>query len=139
MSNPDASPAAGPARPADRANPAGPRPLVACLCAAWCNTCEAYRPLIDALASSHPHWQAAWVDIEDQADALASLPGGEPPIDNFPTLLVCTADGRGFFGTVLPHAAVLTRLMQQAERADLPALGPEPLALAALLRSGRLG
>ena len=106
------------------------RPVLACLCAAWCTTCEAYRPVFDAVAAAHPDWQLAWVDIEDQADALASLPGGEPDIDNFPTLLVCTPAGRGFFGTVLPHAALLSRLLQQARAGELPALPAQALALA---------
>lgn len=119
--------------------PAKPaRPLLACLCAAWCDTCTAYRPSVQALAQSHPGWQVVWVDIEDQADALASLPGGEPDIDNFPTLLVCSADGHGFFGTVLPHASLLARLLHQASQGELPALDADALALAALLRSGRV-
>jgi hypothetical protein len=136
MPDPDDRRRAQPAGPAD---PARPRPLVACLCAAWCTTCEAYRPLIDALALSHPHWQTAWVDIEDQADALAGLPGGEPAIDNFPTLLVCSPDGRGFFGTVLPHASLLSRLLRQAEAGELPPLPPDALGLAAWLQPGRPG
>lgn len=127
--------AAGP----DHRAPAAPYPpLLACLCAAWCDTCAAYRPLIDALAHSHPHWQVVWVDIEDQADALAGLPGGEPDIGNFPTLLVCTDDGHGFFGPVLPHERLLKRMLQQAEQAELQALDAAALALASLLRSGRL-
>ena len=57
-------------------------PLLVCLCARWCNTCEAYRPTLQALAAAHPGLQTAWVDIEDHADALAGEAGDAPDIEN---------------------------------------------------------
>ena len=109
-------------------------PLLACLCAAWCGTCEAYRPVLAAVAAAHPAWRVVWVDIEDEADRLAALSDGGPDIENFPSVLLCTAQGHGFFGTVLPQAALLERLLRQAEQGGLPALPPASLALAQALR-----
>ncbi|WP_310734435.1 thioredoxin family protein [Ideonella livida] len=102
--------------------------LVACLCAGWCTTCDAYRPLFEALARQHPGVRFAWVDIEDHADALDEAPGGAPDIENFPTLLLSQGAGHGFFGTVLPHVGVVERLLQEAAQRRLPALGVPGLA-----------
>jgi len=95
--------------------------LVACLCAAWCTTCDAYRPLLAGLAASRPGLRFAWIDIEDDADAL----GDEAlDIESFPTLMVLR-DGRPlFFGTLLPHAATLARLLDGLNAADGRALAP---------------
>jgi thiol-disulfide isomerase/thioredoxin len=122
---------------------AAPSLLVACLCAGWCTTCDAYRATFDALAQRHPQAAFAWVDIEDHADALEDDGGHAPDIQNFPTLLLLQ-DGRPrFFGTVLPHASVVERLLTEAARGALPPLadaGPQVLAQAvlALQRSGAL-
>src|SRR3546814_20216880 len=40
--------------------------LVACFCAAWCDTCGQYRPRLAALAEAQPQRVYAWIDIEDQ-------------------------------------------------------------------------
>lgn len=80
---------------------------VACLCAAWCGTCNAYRAAFDALAERHPDKQFVWIDIEDQADLVGDL-----DVDNFPTLLLQHGPTVTFFGTVLPDARVAERLVQ---------------------------
>lgn len=106
-----------------------PNPLlVACLCAGWCTTCAAFRQPFAELARAHPGVRFAWIDIEDQADALETTPGGAPDIENFPTLLVSTPEGGGFFGTVLPQVALVERLMQQAAQQRLPRLAEAGLA-----------
>lgn len=80
--------------------------MVACFCAAWCDTCRAYRPKFDELAAQLPRYAFAWIDIEDQPDLL-----GEEEIENFPTLLV-QLDGRTvFYGPMLPHIGHLERLL----------------------------
>lgn len=99
--------------------------LLACLCAGWCKTCDAYRDTLARLAASHPAWRCVWVDIEDHADALDEVPGGAPDIENFPTLLLVQEGSARFLGTVLPHATVAERLLAQAERQALAPL-PEP-------------
>jgi hypothetical protein len=87
--------------------------LVACLCAAWCRTCDAYRDTLaatrDALARAHPAaaLRFVWVDIEDEAALVGDL-----DIEDFPTLLVARGAELLFFGPVLPHAQTLDRLVR---------------------------
>lgn len=80
--------------------------LVACLCAAWCDTCTSYRHHFDALAKKHPDLCFAWIDIEDQAHLV-----DEVEIENFPTLLIQHKDSVQFFGTMLPDTKQLNRLL----------------------------
>lgn len=82
--------------------------VAACLCAGWCGTCETYRPLLRQLAHQHPAWQFAWIDIEDDADAL-----GDDALDiqTFPTLLLLRAGVPLFYGPLLPQAGTLARLL----------------------------
>jgi thiol-disulfide isomerase/thioredoxin len=82
--------------------------LVACLCAAWCHTCKAYQATLAAVAAMHPGLRFAWIDIEDDADAL----GDEAlDIETFPTLMLLRGGVPLFHGTLLPHAATLGRLL----------------------------
>src|SRR4051812_24545915 len=86
--------------------------IVACLCAAWCDTCRAYRDSFDELAARHPDKRFVWIDIEDQADVV-----GDFDVENFPTLLIQRKDIVAFFGTVLPEIKLADRLIQaQAEK-----------------------
>ena len=99
---------------------------VYCLCAGWCRTCDAYRQIFDTLAQE---WavQARWVrvDIEDHADAI-----GDVDIENFPTLLVADAAQIYFFGTVLPHAGVVARLVERTLASDYTLVhAPDAVAL----------
>lgn len=88
--------------------------VIACLCAAWCDTCRAYRSSFDQLAAQHPDKRFVWIDIEDQADFL-----GDIDVENFPTLLIQRRDTVAFFGTVLPDMKLADRLIQaQAEKSD---------------------
>lgn len=87
--------------------PAQSPALVACLCAQWCLTCDAYRTVFDALASEFPGTRFVWVDIEDEADLVDPI-----EVENFPTLLIGVGTGVRFFGTVMPHAETLKRMVQ---------------------------
>ncbi len=101
--------------------------LVACLCAAWCGTCKDYRATFERLASEHADLRFVWVDIEDESDALATF---DLDIENFPTVLVARGDELRFLGTLLPHAATLSRTLAAARDAvlvDLPADGGHAL------------
>jgi len=89
-----------------------PAPLhLACLCAAWCRTCDAYRATLDGvvaelvdLGTLHP---ARWIDIEDEAGLV-----GDVDIETFPTLLVYDDAGRvRFAGPVTPQPETLRRLL----------------------------
>jgi thioredoxin 1 len=115
--------------------------LLACLCAAWCGTCTSYRALFDSVAARHPEARLVWVDVEDHADALEDGDDPIPDIENFPTLLLLRGTQPVFHGTVLPHADVAERLLQQAAHLS-PVRDPEVQALGhavqALAASGAL-
>ena len=118
-----------------------PEPLlVACLCAQWCRTCDAYLDTLaatrDAMRLGHPGTATrfVWVDIEDESELVGDL-----DIEDFPTLLLARGDRVLFFGPVLPHAQTLDRLVRNAldnDMAALPAatLAPDVRALPARLR-----
>ena len=101
---------------------AGPRWIVACLCAQWCGTCATYRATFEELAARHPDKLFVWVDIEDQADVV-----GELDIENFPTLLIQQDDHVAFFGTVLPDGGLAHRMVQAQQ-----ALSAQELAALAI-------
>ncbi|MCK7492377.1 MAG: thioredoxin family protein [Comamonadaceae bacterium] len=73
---------------------------VACLCAAWCRTCDAVRPHFEARSAAHAGIAHRWIDIEDEADALGDL-----DIETFPTLLVVRDGVPLFFGPAAAAAA----------------------------------
>ena len=118
-----------------------PEPLlVACLCAQWCRTCDAYLDTLaatrDAMRLGHPGaaTRFVWVDIEDESELVGDL-----DIEDFPTILLARGDRVLFFGPVLPHAQTLDRLVRNAldnDMAALPAatLAPDVRALPARLR-----
>jgi thioredoxin-like negative regulator of GroEL len=114
--------------------------LVACLCAQWCRTCDAYRDTLVATQAAmrvgHPAaaLRFVWVDIEDESDLVGDL-----DIEDFPTILLARGDQVLFFGPVMPHAQTLDRLVRSALDTGLPPLAPATLppevrALAARLR-----
>lgn len=80
--------------------------VVACLCAAWCDTCREFRPAFEALAQQHPAQRFLWIDIEDQAEVV-----GDFDVENFPTILLQKADTVTFFGPVLPEPRGVQRLL----------------------------
>jgi thioredoxin 1 len=87
--------------------------VVACLCAAWCGTCDSYRAAFEALAARHPDKLFLWIDIEDQADVVGDL-----DVENFPTLLLQRRQTVAFFGTVLPDPHVAERMVQAQAAQD---------------------
>lgn len=80
--------------------------LVACYCAAWCDTCTVYRERFDRLADQHPEHVFVWIDIEDHPELL-----GDEDVENFPTLMIERQTAVLFFGTMLPHIQQLERLL----------------------------
>jgi thioredoxin len=82
--------------------------LVACLCAAWCDTCVAYRPGFLAMAGRFPRAEFRWVDIEDDAEAVEDI-----DVENFPTILVRRGGETLFHGVMLPHHEHLHRLLEK--------------------------
>jgi hypothetical protein len=107
---------------------------VACLCAAWCRTCDAYAAVFEqAMADQrlqHPGLQAHWIDIEDEAELL-----GELDIETFPTLVVIDAAQVRFAGTITPQPQTLQRVLRAALEDTAPArCSAEVLAFAQRLR-----
>lgn len=105
---------------------------VACLCAAWCGVCRDWQAAFVAQARAHPHLRFAWVDVEDEDEAM-----GDVDIETFPTLLVARGDEVMFLGPIPPLArpfeALLARL--QAQPAPAPGLPADAGALLARLRT----
>ena len=90
---------------------------VACLCAAWCRTCDAYRAVFDAavdeLRASGWVVAAHWIDIEDEADLLGDL-----DVETFPTLLVAHGVQVRFFGPLEPQPETVRRMLLAATAVD---------------------
>lgn len=92
---------------------------VVCYCAAWCRTCDAYQPALEALAEQRPDWTFIWVDIEDSPDWL-----GAEDVENFPSVLVQDRAGTRFWGVQLPHIEHLQRLLDGADSLPVQHDGP---------------
>ena len=82
--------------------------LVVCLCAEWCGTCKQYQPAFEQLAQALPQLQFAWLDVEDEEEAL-----GELDIVTFPTVLVAQGEQAVFLGPLLPQIGVLQRMLER--------------------------
>jgi thioredoxin 1 len=80
---------------------------VTCLCALWCDSCEAYKEGFFALAKRFPQARFAWLDIEDDADEL-----GEREVENFPTILIEQEGKELFYGPLPPQHEHLRRLIE---------------------------
>ena len=100
-----------------------PSPLrLACLCAAWCRTCDDYGPVLQRVAAelnagASPEMPPTprWVDIEDEAALL-----GDVDIETFPTVLVGDGTHLLFAGPLTPHADTLRRLLRSLQVARNP-------------------
>ncbi len=105
---------------------------VVCLCAEWCGVCRQWNPVFDALRDRYPQVAFAWVDVEDEADAMGDL-----EIETFPTLLVAQGPDVRFLGPVQPSAVQVARLLDRllAETGRQPDAGVEARALLARLRT----
>ena len=89
--------------------------LVACLCAAWCRTCDAYYLSFEQLAREFgPRMRFVKVDIEDDEDSLGDL-----DVVDFPTLLIAEGETIYFLGPVLPHLETARQLIARALRREL--------------------
>lgn len=116
---------------------------LACLCAAWCRTCEGYGPVFEraareaaAASAAHggPPVRLHWVDIEDEAELVGAL-----DIETFPTIVIADESHVRFAGPVTPEPETLARLLraridEATTGARWPAVAPEVEALAARLR-----
>jgi thioredoxin-like negative regulator of GroEL len=112
---------------------------VIALCAEWCNVCRDWRATFNEVAASRPDLKFAWVDIEDEADAM-----GDVDVETFPTVLVSRNAEPLFLGPVQPSAAQLSRLLaslkhaQTDEAVSRPPVSAEAAGLVARLQAGVL-
>jgi hypothetical protein len=99
---------------------------VICLCAEWCGVCRQWRPAFAEQALAHPALRFAWVDVEDEAEAM-----GEVDVETFPSLLVARGDEPLFLGPIPPSGPGLARLIAtlQAQPGPGPGLGAEAAPL----------
>lgn len=104
---------------------APPAWLVACLCAQWCRTCDAYEATFEAIERDFAGARFIWVDVEDQADLLDTL-----DVENFPTILIARLAGESaeavFFGPLTPQPETLLRLLRVALAGELASAAVEP-------------
>ena len=116
-------------------SPPSPQWWVACLCAAWCGACREWQPTFVEQARAHPQMHFAWVDVEDEDEAM-----GEVDIETFPTLLVARGDQVLFLGPIPPLGPQFTRLLAtlQAQSGPGSAPGPDADALFARLHANVL-
>jgi hypothetical protein len=91
---------------------------VACLCAAWCGVCREWQPSFGVQARANPHMRFAWVDVEDEDEAM-----GDVDIETFPTLLVARGDQVLFLGPIPPSSTQFTRLLATLQAQPVPAAG----------------
>jgi thioredoxin len=97
--------------------------VVVCLCAAWCDTCTAFRITFERIAGARPHELFVWLDIEDD-----SAIGGDIDIENFPTLAVYRGDRLLHYGVSLPQEGTVARLIDElATRTSAVTDAPQPV------------
>lgn len=101
---------------------------VVALCAAWCGVCRDWRPAFMEAAQAHPQWRFAWVDVEDEDEAMGGV-----DITTFPSVLVARDHDALFFGPIAPARAALERLVGSLESSARPLPGTERELLARLL------
>jgi thiol-disulfide isomerase/thioredoxin len=105
---------------------------VACLCAGWCGACRVWQPVFEEQAAAHPGLKFAWIDIEDEADAM-----GDIDIETFPTILVGRGENLLFLGPIQPFGAQLARLVASLRDQPAAKASADPQAQALFTRLKR--
>ena len=98
--------------------------VVACLCAAWCDTCEEFRKTFEKLAAEDPSAAYVWIDIEDDAALV-----GDIDVENFPTIAVFRDSKPLFYGVTLPQEGVVARTLSAVADRVEPAADVPPAVL----------
>ena len=96
---------------------------VICLCAAWCGVCREWQPQFEEAARSLEGVRFAWVDVEDEADAM-----GDVDVETFPTVLIARGTEARFLGPIQPSAAGLARLLASLREQAQPSATLNPQA-----------
>lgn len=132
---PSAVPAPPPELRDEKALLPPPEPLyLVGLCAQWCGVCREFEPQFQHLVRTHTvaraqPFSSAWLDVEDETVAQAL---GDVDIETFPSIALGRAGGQLLFmGAILPHPAVLARLLDEAASSTAPAAVQDPAQQAA--------
>jgi len=97
--------------------------VVVCFCAAWCDTCGAFREAFERIAAARPRAIFVWLDIEDDSAIC-----GDIDIENFPTLAVYRGEQLLHYGVSLPQEGTVARLIDElATRTSASADAPKPV------------
>jgi hypothetical protein len=91
---------------------------VVCLCAAWCGVCREWQPTFEVQARAHAHLRFAWVDVEDEDEAM-----GDVDIETFPTLLVARGEQVLYLAPIPPFARQFQGLLASLQADPSPAPG----------------
>jgi thioredoxin 1 len=110
---------------------------IACLCAAWCRTCDTYRAVfeaaVDELRTSGRAVDAHWIDIEDQAELV-----GELEVQTFPSILLAEGGKVCFYGPLEPQPETLRRLLRSLSGVATKEVSTTPVGPAAAALAQRL-
>ena len=97
--------------------------VVVCLCAAWCDTCTAFRASFERIAATRPREVFVWLDVEDDSEIC-----GDIDIENFPTLAVYRGGVLLHYGVSLPQEGSVARLIDEmATRTSAVVDAPRPV------------
>ena len=97
--------------------------VVVCLCAAWCDTCTAFRASFERIAEARPRVTFVWLDVEDDSEIC-----GDIDIENFPTLAVYRGGRLLHYGVSLPQEGSVARLVDElAKRTSTVTDAPQPV------------
>jgi len=97
--------------------------VVVCLCAAWCDTCTAFRASFERIAEARPGELFLWLDIEDDSEIC-----GDIDVENFPTLAVYRGGRLLHYGVSLPQEGSVARLIDElATRTSAVPDAPQPV------------
>ena len=97
--------------------------VVVCLCAAWCDTCTAFRVSFERIAEARPRVTFVWLDVEDDSEIC-----GDIDIENFPTLAVYRGGRLLHYGVSLPQEGSVARLVDEmATRTSPVTNAPQPV------------
>jgi thioredoxin 1 len=97
--------------------------VVVCLCAAWCDTCTAFRASFERIAAARPREVFVWLDVEDDSEIC-----GDIDIENFPTLAVYRGGMLLHYGVSLPQEGSVARLIDEmATRTSAVVDAPRPV------------
>ena len=97
--------------------------VVVCLCAAWCDTCTAFRSSFERIAEARPREVFVWLDVEDDCEIC-----GDIDIENFPTLAIYRGGRLLHYGVSLPQEGGVARLVDEmAARTSTVADAPQPV------------